>query len=112
MENSTKKIKIFWGLAIVGVLLMSGGCARVGYEFNSEQVRQIKIGETTQNDIIVMFGQPWRKGIENGVTMWTYGRYTYRLIGETDTKDLVVKFDRRGKVISYTFNTTAQPSDQ
>ncbi|OHE20306.1 MAG: hypothetical protein A2525_03675 [Sulfurimonas sp. RIFOXYD12_FULL_36_11] len=108
MENSAKKIKIFFGSAIIGVLLMSSGCARVGYEFNSEQVRQIKIGETTQNDITVMFGQPWRKGIENGVTMWTYGRYTYRLIGEADTKDLVVKFDGRGKVISYTFNTTDQ----
>ena len=38
--------------------------------------------------------------------MWTYGRYTYRLIGETDTKDLVIKFNNEGKVSSYTFNTT------
>ncbi|MDD5372932.1 MAG: outer membrane protein assembly factor BamE [Sulfurimonas sp.] len=108
MKNSAKKVKVFWGLAIAGILLISGGCARVGYEFNSEQVRQIKIGETTQNDIVSMFGQPWRKGIENGVTMWTYGRYTYRLVGEADTKDLVVKFNSEGKVISYTFNATAQ----
>lgn len=108
MKNSTGKVKVFWGLAIISVLLMSGGCARVGYEFKSEQVTLIKIGETTQNDIITMFGQPWRKGIENGVTMWTYGRYTYRLIGEADTKDLVVKFNSEGKVISYTFNATAQ----
>ena len=82
------------------------GCARVGYDFETQNVPHIKIGETTQADIVSMFGQPWRKGIENGVTMWTYGRYTYRLFGRTDTKDLVVKFDKEGKVSSYTFNKT------
>lgn len=83
-----------------------GGCARVGYDFNANKVQKIEIGKTTQDEIVIMFGQPWRKGIENGVTIWTYGRYTYRLIGETDTKDLVVKFDDKGKVKSYTFNET------
>lgn len=106
MKINTNKIGIFWGLVVITVLLTLAGCARVGQDFNANKVHTIKIGETTQNDIVAMFGQPWRKGIENGVTMWTYGRYTYRVIGDTDTKDLVVKFDNTGKVKSYTFNET------
>lgn len=103
MKSSSIKNKLI--LLLIAISLMTfGGCARVGTDFNEKQVHQIKLGETTQNDIISMFGQPWRKGIENGVTMWTYGRYTYRLIGEADTKDLVIKFDKNEKVISYTFN--------
>jgi hypothetical protein len=108
MKNSSKKVGIFWGLVVIATLLTLGGCARVGSDFNANKVKTIKIGETTQDNIVAMFGQPWRKGIENGVTMWTYGRYTYRLIGETDTKDLIVKFDDDAKVISYTFNKTVE----
>ncbi|MCK4874817.1 MAG: outer membrane protein assembly factor BamE [Sulfurimonas sp.] len=106
MKSTSKKSGILWRLAIVAALLTFGGCARIGQDFNEQRVQQIKIGETTQSDIVTMFGQPWRKGIEDGVTMWTYGRYTYRVIGETDTKDLIVKFDDDGKVESYTFNET------
>ncbi|DAB27368.1 MAG: hypothetical protein A2513_11145 [Sulfurimonas sp. RIFOXYD12_FULL_33_39] len=106
MTNGIKKVGVFWAMAMAIALLTLGGCARVGTNFNASQVQRIKIGETTQNDVVAMFGQPWRKGIENGVRMWTYGRYTYRLIGETDTKDLVIKFNNEGKVSSYTFNTT------
>lgn len=106
MRNGIKKVGLLWVLAMAIALLTFGGCARVGTNFNAQQVHKIKIGETTQNDVIAMFGQPWRKGVENGVRMWTYGRYTYRLIGETDTKDLVIKFNNEGKVLSYTFNTT------
>ena len=106
MKSTSKRAGIFWRLVIAIALLTFGGCARIGYDFNAQKVQEIKIGETTQNDIVTMFGHPWRKGIENGVTMWTYGRYTYRVIGETDTKDLIVKFDDDGKVKSYTFNET------
>ena len=101
-----KKTTMLLGVVFSAVLLISSGCARVGQDFNAHKVNLIKIGETTQNDILKMFGEPWRKGIENGVTMWTYGRYTYRVVGETDTKDLVIKFGKDKKVSSYTFNTT------
>jgi len=107
MKNSSNKIGRFWGLIIVAALLTISGCARIGKDFNAAHVQQIKIGETTQSDIVKMFGQPWRKGVENGIVMWTYGRYTYRVIGETETKDLVVRFKSDGKVRSYTFNETA-----
>ncbi len=100
-----KKLTLLSSAALGALLLLSSGCARVGNDFNANNVQEIKIGETSQADIKAMFGKPWRVGMENGVTQWTYGRYTYRLIGDTDTKDLVVKF-KDGKVSAYNFNTT------
>jgi len=93
-------------LLVIATLIIFSGCARVGHDFDAQNVNMIMIGKTSQSEIVKMFGKPWRKGIENGVTMWTYGRYTYRAIGQTDTKDLVIKFDDKNIVKSYTFNET------
>lgn len=68
----------------------------------------IKIGATTQADIQTMFGPPWRVGIEDGKTTWTYGKYGYSLFSQNTAKDLVVRFDNRGIVSSYSYNTTEQ----
>lgn len=81
-------------------------CASVGREFPVAPVSQISIGQTTQEQIRVMFGAPWRVGVEDGRRTWTYGKYRYRLIGEPSTTDLVVKFDDKNLVLSYTFSTT------
>jgi hypothetical protein len=91
---------------IVLMLLLSSGCASVGHEFPASQVSTIRIGETTQNDIYTTFGSPWRTGIENGMKTWTYGNYHYSFFNEGSTEDLVIKFDNRGVVSSYVFNTT------
>jgi len=37
---------------------------------------------------------------------WTYGDYYYSLFSDGETEDLVIKFDNRGVVASYVFNTT------
>lgn len=93
-----------------GVLMMlmlaSAGCASVGHEFPAGQVQTIRIGETSQNDIINTFGNPWRTGIENGLKTWTYGNYYVTLFGENEAEDLVIKFDKRGMVSSYNYNST------
>lgn len=99
---------IFQILACATVLAMGSGCASVGHDFDAGKVHAITQGVTTERDVEAMFGKPWRTGIENGVVTWTYGRYTYRVFGETDTKDLVLKFDKAGRVTSYTFNTTEE----
>ncbi|WP_374088281.1 hypothetical protein [Methylomicrobium lacus] len=92
-------------LALSGLLSLSG-CASIGHEFPAGQVTSIRIGETTQNDIYTTFGAPWRTGIDNGMKTWTYGRYYYSLFSDGETEDLVIKFDNRGVVASYVFNTT------
>ena len=91
-----------WILVATGAL----GCATVGSKFPVEPVDQIVIGRTTQTDIQKMFGNPWRIGVDDGDTTWTYGHYRYKLFGRARTRDLVVRFDTGGVVVSYSFNTT------
>ncbi len=87
-------------------LLMVAGCATVGHEFPAGQVQSIRIGETTQNDVFTTFGTPWRTGIDNGLKTWTYGNYYLTAFGENQAEDLVIKFDKRGVVSSYNYNST------
>jgi hypothetical protein len=98
---------VFLKLMVLGLLLCAS-CATVGRDFPVARVSDIRIGETTQDQIREMFGDPWRVGIEDGQRTWTYGKYRYRAFGEASTEDLVVRFDERSIVVSYTFNTTEQ----
>ncbi len=94
--------------AILPLLLLTLiGCASVGRQFPSNEVKQIQIGVTSQDDILQIFASPWRTGLEDGMTTWTYGHYQYKVFGDPNTKDLVVRFDKQGKVVSYTYSATA-----
>ena len=88
------------------LVMLCAGCATVGQDFPDYRVGEIQINQTTQNEIRSMFGSPWRVGIEDGERTWTYGRYRYQAFSPASTKDLVIRFDKRGTVTSYTFNTT------
>lgn len=91
-------------------VLAGSGCATVGRPFETQPVSRIAIGATTQSDVLQMFGAPWRTGLEDGKTTWTYGHYRYSLFAREKTRDLVVRFDDRGVVTSYTFSST-EPED-
>jgi hypothetical protein len=94
-------------LGLVAMLMpFLAGCATVGRDFPVGRVSDIGIRETTQDEIRAMFGSPWRVGIEDGRRTWTYGKYRYRLFGQASTQDLVIRFNERNIVVSYTFNTT------
>ncbi len=98
---------IFIGLITFLILLfVFASCASVGREFPANSVTQIRLGETTKEDINKIFGPPWRTGIEDGNQTWTYGYYKYRLFGQSTTRDLVIRFDSQDVVFSYTFNTS------
>ncbi|MFW5722346.1 MAG: outer membrane protein assembly factor BamE [Desulfohalobiaceae bacterium] len=86
------------------------GCATVGHEFPVDQVRKLEIGQTTREEVFDMFGAPWRTGIEDGLTTWTYAQYK-KTATETMTRDLVIRFDDQGRVVSYTFNSN-YPEDR
>lgn len=91
---------------LVVLLAFLSACATVGREFSATKVYDIQIGKTTQAEIQALFGAPWRVGLENGDTTWTYARYHYNAFRETDSKDLVVRFDAKDVVRSYTFNSS------
>ena len=88
------------------VILSFSGCATIGKDFPAIKVSEIKIGMTTQEEIRTMFGSPWRIGIEDGQRTWTYGNYSYGLFVEKKAKDLVIRFNNKNVVASYTFSTT------
>ena len=88
------------------LILFSAGCATAGKDFPVNKVKDIRIHETTKDEVRSMFGSPWRIGIEDGQTTWTYGKYRYQAFAEASTQDLVIRFDKNGVVNSYTFNTT------
>ena len=86
------------------------GCMTVGRPFPTHEVRQIETGTTTRDEVKRLFGEPWRTGLEDGESTFTYGHYQYSLFGEGTTRDLVVRFDGHGVVSSYSFNSTV-PDD-
>jgi hypothetical protein len=88
------------------LILFLSGCATIGKDFPASKVSEIEIGITTQNEIRAMFGSPWRIGIEDGQRTWTYGNYSYSLFVEKKAKDLVIRFNDKNVVASYTFSTT------
>ena len=91
-------------------LLLTSACLTVGRPFPTDAVGQLQIGQTTRDEVHRIFGEPWRAGVEDGRRTWTYGHYRYKVSGTTETRDLVVRFDARGVVVSYTFNA-APPLD-
>jgi hypothetical protein len=102
---ASRKLSPVTFVVLCGLIFLSS-CATVGHDFPSGQVDGIQIGKTTQAEIQEMFGSPWRVGVEDGLRTWTYGKYKYRLFGESASKDLVVRFDANNVVVSYSFNTT------
>ena len=99
--------KSFFLIVAMTALILSG-CATTGRVFPEASVKQIVIGQTTKADIKTIFGAPWRTGLENGTETWTYGHYRYSAFKETQSSDLVVRFDHKGLVESYAYSATPQ----
>ena len=93
-------------ILLVGISLFTSGCVTLGKDFPEVKVSVIKIGQTTKNEIRKLFGSPWLSGIQDGELARTYGNYDYSLFGKREAKDLVIQFDEKGVVTTYTFSTT------
>jgi hypothetical protein len=100
--------RVSWAclVCVFALAAILGACANVGREFPDSRVPEIFIGKTTRAQIEEMFGEPWRVGLEDGLRTWTYGKYRYTLFGQTNSKDLVIRFNDKDVVVSYSFNTT------
>ena len=109
VQSDFKILKSTYVLQLIVILTMIifvSGCITLGKDFPEAKVSSITIGVTTKNEIRMLFGSPWLSGVQDGKPAWTYGSYNYSLFGERKAKDLVVQFDDRGKVSSFTYSTT------
>ena len=104
MQRRTRIIT--WTLLAALSLPFTGCMPSVGRPFPVQQVRQIEIGVTTKAEIRKMFGDPWRTGVEDGCRTYTYGEYSVKM-----SRDLVVRFDDKDVVKSYSFSSS-YPEDE
>lgn len=85
--------------------LLCGGCFSAGRDFAAAPVKTIEKGVTTKADIQQHFGEPFRRGIDDGYESWTYLYNSWSAFSTLRSKDLYVVFNKDGTVRSYTFNS-------
>jgi hypothetical protein len=88
------------------IFLLLVGCATYGKDFSSDKVQNIQNNVTTQSEILDWFGVPFKEGIENTHTMWTYQLDKWYALAETKSKDLVILFDEKNIVKANRFTSS------
>ena len=94
-------------ILLVSLALLTAACAglaSIGREFPSPSAEMIRAGQTSKPDLLRMFGEPTEVGLDTGDQTWSwlYAQFT----GEQRRKQLTVRFDDRGIVKSYSFNSS------
>ena len=96
-------------LLILGILFLSFswtlGCGTVGKDFDMEQAKTIENGKTTREDIALIFGEPFKVGVQNSHPIWVYEKNKWKAIGEDSSKSLIVEFDDNGVVRNHSIMT-------
>lgn len=98
-------------MVIVLVAGLLNSCATVyklGKRYPYENVTNIIIGKTSENDVRSYFGDPWKIGILNGHTVYTYC-YEEVVFNRDDSVErngntLIIEFDENQQVLNYYFN--------
>jgi hypothetical protein len=89
---------------ILCAVILAPGCVTIGRDFSTTPVTNIRKDVTTQQEIFGSFGEPYRKGIEDGYETWSYS-YNYWELGQLrDSKELTVVFNKDNTVRAYSFN--------
>ena len=91
-------------LAYVVFTFLLWGCVTLGRDFSTAPVKSITTNVTTQREIFANFGEPEKRGLENGYETWTYSYQYYELGQLRNSKDLYIVFDKDNTVRSYSFN--------
>ncbi|OGS20292.1 MAG: hypothetical protein A3J83_04960 [Elusimicrobia bacterium RIFOXYA2_FULL_40_6] len=97
--------KNFIFLMFIVCVLGFTGCITIGRDFQTKSIPSIIIGQTNMNEIMNTYGNPYRKGIDDGDLTWTYLNYKVSAFSGSFTRDLYIKFDKKGIVKNYTYNT-------
>jgi hypothetical protein len=92
----------------LALALLAAGCLTVGRDFDAAPVTRLQIGQTTLREVEQMLGPPWRTGWQDGRRTWTYGHYRYSGFRQVEARDLVLRFDDQGVLVSYDYSSTEQ----
>lgn len=95
-----RKLVVF---ALLAVLL--AGCITYGNIFPTYPVATIQPNVTTQREIFSLFGEPYRKGIDNGLETWTYSYHYWELGVPKESRELYVVFNKDSTVRSYSYTS-------
>ena len=75
-------------LGCVVLCFLLSGCIYMGRDFSVAPVRTIENDVTTQKEMLGYFGEPARKGLENGYETWTYSYQSCEFGQLRDFKEL------------------------
>jgi Periplasmic protease len=107
------RFKLFASLVLVSFIGCAVSTFVTGNDFDMSKISRINKGETTKQDVLELFGQPYIKSSNNSFEIWTYqyirstGKATSFLVvtsasGQAYYKSLSITFDLNGKVQSFT----------
>ena len=98
-------------LILILLFLFLSSCSttyKVGKAFNVENIYKIKVGVTTQNEALKLFGNPLRIGASNGDIVFTYAKedITFSIINKVEKKGntLILEFDENKILKNYYWN--------
>jgi len=92
------------------MFLVASGCVVRGQNFPSDTA-WIEVDQTRQQHVRTRMGDPFSVGRTNTGPSWTYGYYRHTLLGNSFTKELILRWNEDGTVRSYSF-TSSFPEDK
>lgn len=106
-KNVASPTSVWKYLAAVAALSLISlpSCATSGREF-PVQFGWVTKGRTQQKDVKLMLGNPQFIGSSDGVPVWTFGYYRYRLFSPSYTKEIKFYWNPDNTLQSYSFNSS------
>ena len=99
--------KTFLSIILAVAVFAIAGCANIGKQFDPALAETIVRGKTTLAEIQAKFGDPFKKGTQNGDLVWVYEYNEYRGGGNSTSKNLTIVFDSNDIVKSRQTMSTA-----
>jgi len=103
-------IKTFFSIFLALTVFALTSCSTIGKPFDPALAKTIIKGETTLAEIQTKFGEPFKKGTQNGDLVWVYEYNVYKGSGNSISKNLTIVFDRGNIVKSHQTMSTAPRS--
>ena len=86
-------------IIFIGIVLNLAGCGTIGNNFNASKAKNIVNGISTPEDIKIMFGEPFKTGVQNGQPIWVYEHNRYHLINDNTQRPYRYFWSKRHRSI-------------